>query len=153
MCWQHLQDFHYLLDCPAYEPSCKFLFGSSLHFLLSTFGPDQEVWPDCRNSAKSLCSCTKHPSRKNPKHHHLPQSTLLRTTKLETATKSQNKNYLSHKFEMKTFRQFATDFPIVLNNVVSANMFSSGLSTHESSFDTQKGNSLFRLCPQLPWRN
>ena len=46
-CRQHQQDFrHLLFDCLASQPLRKSIFGPSQHFLLSTFGPDLEVWLD-----------------------------------------------------------------------------------------------------------
>ena len=48
-CGHPLQDLnHLLLDCPASQPLCKSIFGSSL---FSIYGPDLGVWPDCWVSA------------------------------------------------------------------------------------------------------
>ena len=53
-CGHPLQDLnHLLLDCPASEPLCKSIFGSSLSLFL-IYGPDLGVWPDCWVFAKFL---------------------------------------------------------------------------------------------------
>ena len=53
-CGHPLQDLnHLLLDCPAFKPLCKSIFGSSLS-LFSIYGLELGVWPDCWVSVEFL---------------------------------------------------------------------------------------------------